>query len=158
MEPKSIHHFRTHKYRVFLAESYFKLDLEEEISWHESHLRKLKVLMKNPSLFHKEHTSHPIDEHRERHFQEHVVDSIPFHEKIYADHQKRLKTILEIMPEKTYKKLHALSLELDTVPEYLIFDRTDGKFFFAVEKRTSEKEKWAKKAKSKGLSDVVFLA
>ena len=30
-KPSSIHHFRTHQYRVFLAEPYFKLDLEDEI-------------------------------------------------------------------------------------------------------------------------------
>jgi hypothetical protein len=155
--PKSIHHFRTHQYRVFLAGPYFKLNLEEEIKWHEGHLKKLRIQAKAPHLFHRERTSHPVDEHRERHFREHVVESIPFHEKILSDHQRRLKTVLDIMPLKSYKKLHDISLRLDSVADYFVFDRVNRNFFFVVDKPTPEKEKWSKLVERKCLSDVVFL-
>jgi hypothetical protein len=156
-KPSSIHHFRTNQYRVFMAEPYFKLDLEEEIDWHEQHLRKLRVQAKAPHLFHKERTSQPIDEHRERHFQEHVIESIPFHEKILSDHQRRLKAMLEIMPKKQYKKLHEISLKLDSVADYFVFDRINKDFFFVVDKPTPEKEKWSRVVERKNLSKVLFL-
>jgi hypothetical protein len=157
MKPDSIHHFRTHQYRVFLAEPYFKLDLEEEIKWHEDHIRKLKLQAKNPKLFHSSRTSHKIEDHHHRHFKEHVIDSIPFHEKINSDHRKRLKTILSIMPEKKYKKIRQVSVKLDTVPDYLVFDRLGKRFFFVIDRPTPEKEKWSRIVKRKKLCEVVLL-
>jgi hypothetical protein len=140
-----------------MAEPYFKLDLEEEVGWHEAHLRKLRIQAKAPHLFHKERTSHPVDEHRERHFQEQVIESIPFHEKILSDHQRRLATILDIMPKKNYKKLHELSLKLDAVADYFVFDRLNKRFFFVVDKPTPEKKEWSRIVQKKRLSEVMFL-
>ena len=157
MNASSIHHFRTHQYRVFLAEPYFKLDLEEEVKWHEEHLRKLRLQAKNPNLFHSSRTSHDIDHHRQRHFMEHVIDSVPFHEKILSDHKKRLKTVLDIMPEKKYKKLRKITKKLGAVPDYLVFDRLDKRFFFVVDKPTQDKEKWSRLVKKKKLCEVMFL-
>ncbi|MBW2968225.1 hypothetical protein KY362_07100 [Candidatus Woesearchaeota archaeon] len=157
MRPASIHHFRTHQYRVFLAEPYFKLDLEKEIKWHEEHLRKLRLQAKNPELFHRSRTSHKIEDHHHRHFQEHVIESIPFHEKILADHRHRLKTILDIVPEKSYRRLHKMSKKLDTVPDYLVFDRLSREFFFVVDRPTEEKAKWSRIARKKRLCEVMFL-
>ena len=156
-KPSSIHHFRTHQYRVFLAEPYFKLDLEDEIEWHEEHLKKLRLMAKNPHLFHSSRTSHKIEEHHHRHFKEHVIDSIPFHEKILSDHRKRLRTVLGIIPERKYRKLCSVSRKLDAVPDYLVFDRISREFFFVVEKPTPEKEKWSRVVKRKKLCEVLFL-
>jgi hypothetical protein len=157
MAPSSIHDFRTHQYRVFLAEPYFKIELEKEIDWHESHLKKLRLQAKNPHLFHKERTSHPVDEDRERHFREHVIESIPFHEKILNDHRLRLKTILDIMPEKSYRKLHKLSRKYGTAGDYFVFDRNSRNFFFVVDKHTADKGKWSEVVKKKKLCEVMFL-
>jgi hypothetical protein len=157
MKPNSIHQFRTHQYRVFLAEPYLKLDLQEEIRWHEEHISKLEIQSRNPKLFHSSRTSHDIDEHRERHFREHVLDSIPFHRKILSDHKKRLKTILELIPEKQYKKLRSITIKLDTVPDYFVFDRISKKFFFVVERPTPEKEKWSRLVQRKKIAEVMFL-
>ncbi|MBW2972571.1 hypothetical protein KY359_06045 [Candidatus Woesearchaeota archaeon] len=158
MRPSSIHDFRTHQYRVFLAGPYFKLDLEEEIKWHEDHLRKLRLQARNPQLFHRSRTAHRIEEHHHRHFKEHVIDSIPFHEKILSDHKRRLKTVLDIMPEKRYRKIQAISMKLDAVPDYLVFDRLSRKFFFVVDKPSPEKEGWSKVVEKKKLAEVMFLA
>jgi hypothetical protein len=155
--PTSIHHFRTAQYRVFLAEPYFKLDLEREIKWHEEHVRKLKLMAKNPKLFHSARTSHEIDQHRERHFQEHVIDSIPFHEKILNDNKARLKTILELVPERTYRKLHSLCVKHDASPDYFVFDRLANRFFFVIEKPTPGKEDWSRVVEKKSLAEVMFL-
>jgi|GEM_PF-2638449 len=157
MDKASIHQFRTNQYRVFHAEAYFKLDLEKEIGWHEEHLRKLRLHAKNPKLFHAERTSHNIDEHRERHFQEHVIESIPFHEKILKDHQHRLKVILDIMPKKQYEKLRGISVKLDSVPDYFVFDRLSRNFFFVVDRPTREKKEWSKVVEKKDLCKVLFL-
>ncbi|MFC1741727.1 hypothetical protein ACFL3V_04290 [Nanoarchaeota archaeon] len=157
MRPKSIHHFRTHQYRVFLADPYLKLDLKKEVKWHEDHLNKLKLHKKNPELFHSERTAHRIDKQRERHFNEHVMDSIPFHQKILAEHKRRLTTILNIMPEKTYKKLKNITIKLKTAPDYLVFDKLSKEFFFIIEKPTPEKEKWSKLVQKKKLCEVLFL-
>jgi hypothetical protein len=157
MKPNSIHHFRTHQYRVFRAESYFKIDLEKEIIWHKDHLRKLKIHKKSPHLFHKSRTSHEVDEHRERHFNEHVVESIPFHEKILSDHKKRLKTLLDMMSEKEYRKLRSITVKIDTVADYLVFDRISKRFFFVVDRPTPEKEKWSRMVEKKKLCEVMFL-
>jgi hypothetical protein len=140
-----------------LAEPYFKLDLEKEIKWHEDHLRKLKVHAKSPHLFHKSRTAHKVDEHRERHFKEHVLDSIPFHEKILSDHRKRLKTVLEMMPEKRYRKLRNVCVKLDTVADYLVFDRVGKAFFFVVDRLTPDKERWSQVVRKKRLCEVIFL-
>jgi len=155
--PKTIHHFRTNQYRVFLAEPYFKLNLEKEIKWHEEHLRKLRILEKNPKIFHSSRTSHDIDEHRVRHFNEHVTESIPFHEKILDDHKTRLKTILEMVPEKTYRKLHSLCVKFDAAPDYFVFDKLAKKFFFVIDRPTEEKKKFSKFVEKKRLCDVLFL-
>ncbi|MBN1543977.1 hypothetical protein JW898_00780 [Candidatus Woesearchaeota archaeon] len=157
MRPTSIHDFRTHQYRVFLAGPYFRLNLEEEVRWHEDHLRKLRLMARNPQLFHSQRTSHRIEEHHHRHFKEHVTDSIPFHERILNDHRKRLKAILEIMPEKRYRKLHDISMKLDAVADYLVFDRLSRDFFFVIDKRTPEKEKWSRAVGRKRLAEVMFL-
>jgi len=157
MRPSSIHHFRTHQYRVIRAEAYFKLDLEEEVKWHEEHLRKLRLQAKNPDLFHRSRTSHKIEDHHHRHFKEHVIESIPFHERILRDHRHRLKTVLDIMPEKTYKKLQKVSMKLDAHPDYLVFDRVAGKFFFIIDRPSPEKEKWSKVVERKKLAEVMFL-
>lgn len=152
-----INRFRTHQYRVFLAEPYFKLDLEKEVKWHEEHLKKLNLQSKNPDLFHKARTSHKIEDRHHQHFQEHVIESIPFHKEILENHKKRLKTILDIMPEKTYQKIRKISKKHDTVAEYLVFDKIARKFFFLVEQPTPEKEKWSKVIEKKRLAEIMFL-
>lgn len=155
--PSSIHGFRTKQYRVFRAESYFRLNLENEIKWHEEHLHKLELQAKNPGLFHSSRTSHKIEEHHERHFREHVIDSIPFHRKILSDHHARLKTVLEMMPEKRYRKFRKISQKLGAVPDYFVFDRLSRDFFFVVDRPTPEKEKWSQVVRKKGLCEVLFL-
>lgn len=156
-KPSSIHDFRTHQYRVFMAEPYLKLDLEDEIAWHEEHLGKLRLMARNPDLFHSSRTSHKPEEHHHRHFKEHVLDSIPFHEKILSDHRKRLKTALDIMPEKRYRKLCRVSKKVDAVPDYIVFDRISRDFFFVVDRPTPGKVKWSRIVKRKGLGEVMFL-
>lgn len=155
--PSSINEFRNHQYRVFLAEPYLKLDLQKEIDWHKEHLRKLNIMAKDPSLFHRSRTSHRIEDHHHRHFKEHVLESIPFHEKILGEHERRLKTVLDIMPEDVYRKLRSITVKLKTVPDYMVFDRISKRFFFLVEKPTPDKEKWSKVVKKKGLAEVMFL-
>ncbi|MBW2964496.1 hypothetical protein KY363_03475 [Candidatus Woesearchaeota archaeon] len=157
MIPSSIDSFRTQQYRVFRAEPYLKLDLENEIKWHEEHIRKLELQAKNPALFHAGRTSHKIEEHHERHFREHVIEAIPFHRKILSEHKARLKAILEIMPERRYRKLRKVTKKTDAVPDYIVFDRLSREFFFVVDRPTPGKEKWSQVVRKKRICEVIFL-
>ena len=155
-DARHIDEFRTEDYRVFTAAPYFKLDLHYEIGWNKKHVEKLREQSKKPHLFHRERYSGPVDEHRERHFQEHVIESIPFHEKILSDHQARLATILSIMPDRNYKKLVAITKKQNTVPEYFVFDKKAKEYFFVAERNTESLTRWKKE--SRKYCDLILLS
>ena len=157
MPLKSIDDFRTKQFRVIRAESYFRLNLEKEVNWNEEHIEKLHLQAKDPDLFHRSRTSHEIEDHHQKHFKEHVLDSIPFHKKILEEHKHRLRTLLEIMPEKTYKKIHKISMKYDSHPDYLIFDKINKTFFFVIETATDGNKAWSRTITKKNIGEVLFL-
>jgi len=157
-EAEHINGFRNENYRVFLAGPYFNLDLWYEIEWQKRYLNKLQMHHKKPHLFHAQHHAGEIDEHRKRHYQEHVVESIPFHKKILEDHRKRLSAILEIMPEKTYKKIVKISMKHHGTPEYFVYDKVNSQFFFVAEHIGTETRKWISLVRDKyHLANVVAV-
>jgi hypothetical protein len=155
---KHINDFRTDKHRVFYAAPYFNMDLWQEISWHKKHLRTLKKHSKKPHLFHNQFTNEDITKDRERHFKEHVVDSIPFHQKILDENQKRLKAILKLVPRRTYKKIVNISKKHGGTPEYFVYNKANKDFFFVAEKLDDSKKNWMELVKdTHQLCDVVVL-
>jgi hypothetical protein len=153
-----INEFRKNDYRVFIANPYFSLDLEYEIEWNKKHIKKLREHKEKPHKFHSQfHDSH-IDEHRKRHFREHVIDSIPFHEEIADRHKKRLDTILQIMPKKTYLKLVKISKKYLCTPEFFVYDKINKQFFFIADHIDEEKKKWICMVRDKyKICDVVEI-
>ncbi len=147
--------FRTPNYRVFYAGPYFNLDLWYEITWNKKHLKKLKKHAQNPHLFHKQFHDKKSDDAKKRHFREHVIDSIPFHEKILDEHQRRLDTILELMPLRKYKKIVGISIKHGGTPEFFVYDKINKEVFFVVEHLTDERKKWIKLVRK--LCDVIIL-
>lgn len=153
-----INEFRTDDYRVFYAAPYFNVDLEHEVKWHKSHLKTLHKHAKKPHLFHKQYHDGEITPERERHFKEHVLDSIPFHSKIKAEHEKRFATIRKIMPKRVYKKLVHISREHGGTPEYFVYDKKDKDFFFVCDGFDLSKKKWIDLVKHKyKLCEVLVL-
>lgn len=150
--PRSISHInelRTSDYRVFFAAPYFSLDLVYEISWQKRHIRQLQKHLKKPHTYHGKFTEADHGEHRRRHFQEHVVDSIPFHKKILEDHEKRLKTIESIVPPRTYRKLVDISKKHRGTPEFFVYDKKNKDFFFIAEHVDALKRKWIELVRDK---------
>lgn len=155
---KHINDFRTDDYRVFYAAPYFDLDLWYEIGWHKKHLKKLKNHAINPHLFYQQYTNSEITEQRKKHFQEHVLDSIPFHKKILEENEKRLKTILHLMPKRKYKKIVNISKEYGGTPEFFVYDKTSKEFFFVAEHLDDTKKHWIGLVKDvHEFCDVVVL-
>ncbi len=155
---RHISDFRTTRYRVFYASGYFRIDLEYDIKWHTKHLKKLQKHFKDPKKYHKTITSHTVDENRTRHYEEHVINSIPFHKKLLEDHKKRLKAMLEIMPARIYRKLRRLSMRLHDVPEYLVYDKHDKEFFFVSETMSPDRRRWISLVRDKyKICDVVVM-
>ncbi len=155
---KNLHNVRNPNYRVFISDSYFKIDLQKEIKWHKQHLSKLHKFSKKPHLFYEKRHDTGIDDHKDKHFKEHVVDSIPFHKQILEHQEKRLSTIKEIMPLSKYKKLVKLTKEIGEVPEYFVFDKVNKEFFFIIEVMTTNKKRWMHAVKDLyEICDVVIL-
>ena len=153
-----INDFRTHDYRVFYASSYFNIDLWYEIEWNKKHIRKLHKHAKKPHLFHSQFTDGDVDHHRERHFREQVVDSIPFHKKIMEEHKKRLKTILKLMPKRKYKRIVSISMKHRGTPKYFVYDKKEKNYFFVAERLTKERRYWIHLVRDKyKLCDVVLM-
>ena len=156
--PKSINFYRTQRYRVFYAEPYFDNNLKYEITWHTKHLKKLKKHAKKPHLFHKKRTSGELEEHHHRHHKEHVIDSIPFHEKILNQHIKRLKVITSLMSKRIYNKLNKISMRYGGTPDYFVYDKTTKKFFFVCHKPDDAKKTWINLVKSVyKICDIIIL-
>jgi regulatory protein YycI of two-component signal transduction system YycFG len=156
--PSHINQYRTENYRVFLASPYFNIDLEQEIKWNKAHLKKLHHQKNNPLLFHRERTSGQITQDHDRHFKEHVIEAIPFHQKILSDHEKRLKTIKELIPHHKYKKLVGISMKQGGTPEYFVYDKQKKYLFFVAEHLTPERKRWINLVRDKHkLSEVLIL-
>ena len=110
-----------------------------------------------PHHFHNERPG-PLDEHKIRHFKEHVVDAIPFHEKFLKDHEKRLETILSMVPKNTYIKLVRLTRKHHGLPEYFVYDKKNKMFFFVAEHATGEQKEWIRLVKDRHkLCEVIVL-
>jgi hypothetical protein len=152
-----INDFRTESFRVFLASPYFNVSLEDEIKWNREHLKKLHQLRAKPHLFHSERPGE-LTEHKHRHFQEHVIDAIPFHEKLLSEHMQRLETIRQLIPITTYKKLVDISMKHGGTPEYFVYNKPNKDFFFVAEHLTDERRTWIRLVRDKHkLCDVVIL-
>lgn len=155
-EYSHIDEFRTREFRVFLAGPYFNLDLNKEIRWQKRHIEKLKK--HDPHTYHRQFTSEDIDERRMRHFKEHVIDSIPFHEKILKDHEKRLETILSIMPKRTYFRIAKISREKGGTPEYFVYNKKHKHYFFVVEHVDEARSRWISLVRDQmKLAGVIIL-
>ncbi len=149
--------FRTRDFRVFHAQPFFASDLYFEIAWNKKHLKKLHNYVENP---HKYHEHHHGRDHSELHhyFQEHVLDSIPFHEKILKDHQSRLNFLKTVMSKFTYKRLHRITKRNGGCPDYFAYDKKRKKYFFIIEEPTHEKRHWRALVKDRyKICDVVML-
>ena len=157
-EKKHINDYRTDNHRVFYAEPYFNLDLWFEINWHKKHIKNLKKHAKNPHLFHNQFTEGEITKERKQHFKEHVTDSIPFHERVLDDHQKRLKTILKLVPRRKYKKMVNISKKHGGTPEYFVYDKQNKKFFFVADELNENNKQWVGLVRdSHKFCDVIVL-
>ncbi|MBS3142883.1 hypothetical protein J4464_05855 [Candidatus Woesearchaeota archaeon] len=139
MHPKSLDAFRTPDYRVFSAGPYFNVDLPYEVKWHRQHLKTLKKHAKKPRLFFK---ARPGADNNERHFQEHVIESIPFHEQMLRENTERLATIRSLVRRGAYKKLVRISRTMGGVPEYFVYDKRSKKFFFVAMHLSEERRRW----------------
>lgn len=136
-----IDEFRTKDHRVFFASPYFNVDLWHEIEWHKRHIKELQKHKEKPHLFHAQFVDQVTDE-RHGHFKEHVIDSIPFHKKILEDHETKLKTILSIVPKRTYKKIVNISRKHKGTPEYFGYNKKTKEYFFVAEHMTPERKEW----------------
>jgi len=147
--------YRTKRYRVFLASSYFNMDLEHEVKWHKEHIKKLEHYRKNPHKFHRELTSHPVTQERMRHFKEQVVDALPFHNAILDQNRKRFEAITALIPKRTYRKLVRMSQKYGGTPEYFVYDNETKRFFFVAEKMNEERRLWREKTKKTAATLVL---
>lgn len=129
--------------------------MEYEIQWNKSHIKKLHQQRKNPSLFHRNLTSHAITQDRIRHFKEHVIEAIPFHQNILEVHEKRMELIKRIMPLRKYRKLVRISRKYGGTAEYFVFDKLHKQTFFVIEHFDENKKKWMEKVKE--LIEVIVL-
>ncbi len=145
--PQSIDEFRTARYRVLSSPPYFNMNLEEEIEWHKQYIKRLHHHKKKPSVFHRSLTSHKIDQNRIRHFKEHVLEAIPFHRERLEVHQKRLRFIEKVIPDKIYKKLVRASMHKGLVPEYFVYDKKEKEFFFVAEHDEKSRKEWIQRTK-----------
>ncbi|MFH1133631.1 MAG: hypothetical protein V1735_04010 [Nanoarchaeota archaeon] len=152
---KGVAAFRTPDYRVFYAAPYFAVDLPREIRWHEGHLKKLKRQKDKQHLFHRQFTSGPVTEARRRHYEEHVIHSIPFHERFLREHQARLHTMLSIIPKRTYHRLVHISLRHGRIPEYFVYDKRLKKPFFVAERADSQTNGWIADVRKRHLCEVI---
>ncbi|MBU0979327.1 MAG: hypothetical protein KJ709_00845 [Nanoarchaeota archaeon] len=157
MEKRGISHYRTPDYRVFYAAPYFNVDLDYELEWHKKHVKKLRKHREKPHLFHQQHSKGKTSHERYRHFEEHVVKSIPFHEKFIRDHERRLRTMLGMLPKKRYKALQTISRKTWGVPEYFIYDKANKKPFFVAERPGHETTEWIRLVRKKKLCEVIVL-
>ena len=158
---KSVSDFRTARYRVFYASPYFCIDLPYEIKWHKMHLKKLHRQAANPKLCHKVITSGSVDGLgglEEVHYEAKVLNSIPLHQKLLADHIKRLETMLDILPKRTYNKIKNYSIKHGGIPEFFVYDKRKRDFFFIAETTDALKKAWVHNIKDRmKLCDVVVL-
>ncbi len=149
--------FRTLEYRVFLAPPFFVTDLPFEVRWHARHLKKLKVYAEKPHKFHADHHGRDPAEFA-HYFKEHVLDSIPFHDKILRDQRARLGFIRSVMSRFTYWRLHRITTKYGGCPEYFVYDKKRGEFFFVIENLNHERQHWRTLVKEKyKICDVVVL-
>ena len=87
-----------------------------------------------------------------------VIDSIPFHEKILDENQRRLRTILKIMPRRKYRKVVNISRKHGGTPEYFVYDKLNRDFFFVAEHLDTAKKHWIHLvANTHKLCDVIVL-
>lgn len=154
----SIDFFRNNQYRVFIASSYFGLDLNYEIKWHKKYLKKLHLHKIKPHLFHKERGHKNIDLQKIQHHKEWVIDSIPFHEQFVSDHEKKLTAILQIISVKKYKKLVEISLAHGGLPEFFVYHKKSKTYFFVAENIDHKRNYWVHLVRDKySICDVIIL-
>jgi len=144
---KGVAQYRTEDFRVFLAPPYFSADLEHEVAWHRKHLAMLHHHKQNPHLFHRQFTAGPITPDRIKDYEEQVLNSIPFHQKILHEQQHRLTAILGLLPKRRYKKIVGISRKNGVVAPYFIYDKRRKKSFFLIEHEAPHLRAWAAEAK-----------
>jgi hypothetical protein len=134
--------FRTKDFRVFHSAPFFRLNLFYEIKWQKKHIKKLHKYLRKPHKYFKDHYDRALEERHHDHFHEHVVESIPFHQKIMDDHMKHAKVINSIMSKFTYNRIARISMEHGGIPDYLVYDKKKKDFFFVIAHLTTAKKKW----------------
>ena len=150
--------FRMENFRVFYAAPYFENDLEYEIAWHKKHIKKLWKHVRKPHTFHLQFTEEDHGEHRDRHYKEHVIDSIPFHEEILRNHEKRLKAILNFVPKYKYRKIMDITRKHGGCPKFFAYDKAHHEIFFIAEKPNKEQQHWINLVQYRyKLADVVVI-
>jgi len=143
------------RYRIFHAEPLLALDLGSEIKWHQRHLKHLKKQAQRPNLFH-EHWGylHKTPQERERHFQEHVLEQIPYHSKRLADHIRRRELITAFFSPRAINDLRGLASERGAFPDYLVYDKERKSVFFLNKNPTTAQQIWAHEVQAKKLATV----
>ncbi len=149
--------FSDRRNKMYYAAPFFMVDLESEIRWHKTHLEKLKGHKADPHKFHKEYLLSSRHSNNPDIFKEHVIESIPFHERILSEHEARLKIIKSIMPIKDYRRLLRFCFSNNPIPEYFVFDMDTKEVFFVCQGLDYHKKKWMVLAKKKGITDVVVI-
>ena len=150
---KTLDYFRTHEYRVFVAPPYFDLDLVHEIKWNRAYIKKLKKHKEKPHLFHKERGYR-----KDEHYQEWVIESLPFHEKLLSEHTEKYRIITGLIPKKTYRKINKISIRYGGTPEYLIIHKKSKSYFFLATHSNDVRNYWIHLVRDRyKLCDVVVL-
>jgi hypothetical protein len=153
----SIDAFRTTEFRVFHAAPFFVVNIYAEARWHRRHLKKLHYYLDHPHKYHEDH--HGRDPRLFPHyFQEHVVQSVPFHEQLLHEHDARKSFISSVMSRFMYGRLQRVTKKWGGCPEYFVYDKQKKRFFFVIERSTPENLHWRALVKDKyKLCDVVVL-
>ena len=74
------------------------------------------------------------------------------------EHQKRLKTILKLVPKRKYKKMVNISKKHGGTPEYFVYNKLNKKFFFVAEKINENNKQWVELVRdTHGICDVIVL-
>jgi len=154
-----INEYRNHDHRVFYAAPFFNVDLRHEIRWHKGHLKKLRKHAQNPQKFYDEHYAHEPESHaRKEHFHEHVLESIPFHQKLLREHELRYNAIRSMLSGRQYQRIVEISQRHGGTPEYFVFHKPSKEVFFVAEKLDDLRMHWVRLVRDiHGIADVVVL-
>jgi hypothetical protein len=147
--PTSLEEFSAGEYDVYEAGALFSINLYDELAWHKKHIKKLEYYLHHPEAFHKDHGREKPEDRHHAHYHEHVVESLPFHQKLLEEHKKRLATVRRLMPKVLYQRIVKITKQAGGVADYLVYDPKQKRSFFIIEHLTVEKLRWKHLIKDK---------